>query len=316
MKLTLLWPFVLLAQPAFACKCEMTLPVCKEVGYSNAVFIGTVESVSPTFLSRWNLEQRPSLDQLNQANERFLTDRSTSNLSALKGTLRKTFPDLPPDDRRKLDDAKTHQSLLALFSTVLDHGKHVRFRVRTVFRIGDDKDDDDDASKSQTFEVWTPFGGCGYDFQPGETYLVYASNDEETNIMETDSCTRTKRLSDAGSDLAYLYFYRDHKNPAGRLEGFTTFDPRYQVQPHDPDQIGSPAPGVTIELKSESGSRYTTSDPSGRFIFDGLEAGDFKVAAYASGFPESIKLVAGPKQVHLEARGCASQVLWIPKPVP
>ena len=58
MKLTLLWPFVLLAQPAFACKCEMTLPVCKEVGYSNAVFIGTVEYVSPTFLSRWNLEQR------------------------------------------------------------------------------------------------------------------------------------------------------------------------------------------------------------------------------------------------------------------
>src|SRR5882672_2745748 len=92
MKLTLLWPFALLAQPAFACKCEMTLPVCKEVAYSNAVFIGTVESVTPTFLSRWNLEQGPSLKQLNEASERFLTERSPSNLTALKDTLRKTFP--------------------------------------------------------------------------------------------------------------------------------------------------------------------------------------------------------------------------------
>ena len=313
MKLTPLWPLALLGQPAFACTCQMTLPVCKEVAYSNAVFIGTVESVTPTFLSRWNLEQGPSLKQLNEASERFLTERSPSNLTALKDTLRKTFPDLPPDDRRKLDAAKTHQALLALFSSVLDHGKHVRFRVRTVFRNGDD-DDDDDAP--ETFEVWTPFGGCGYDFQPGETYLVYASNDEETSIMETDSCTRTKRVSDAGPDLAYLFFYHDRENPAGRLEGFTTFDSRYQVQPHEADRIGSPAPGLTIELKSVSGSRYTTSDPSGRFVFDGLEAGDFKVAAYASGFPESIKLLSGPKQLHVDARGCASQVLWIPKPAP
>ena len=38
------------------------------------------------------------------------------------------------------------------------------------------------------FEVWTPFGECGVSFQTGETYLVYASDDEETS----DSITTDK----------------------------------------------------------------------------------------------------------------------------
>ncbi|HYW46436.1 MAG TPA: carboxypeptidase-like regulatory domain-containing protein [Bryobacteraceae bacterium] len=316
MRSVLLGFFAVAAHPVFACKCEMSLPVCQEVAYSGVVFAGTVESISPGFLSRWNLAQRASLDQLNQANERALADGSPASLAALKDAFRKVFPDLPEEQRRRLENAGTEPALAALFSSVLDHGKRVRLRVRTVFRKSDDDDGDDDAAKDPVFEVWTPFGDCGYDFQLGETYLVYAGNDEETSIMETDSCTRTKRLSDAGPDLAYLYFYKDKEHASGRLEGFTTFDPLYQVQqarPHDPDKIALPAEGLVVELKSDSGSRYTTSGPFGRFIFDGLEAADYKVAAYASGFPESIKLLAGPKGFHLGDRGCAGQILLIPK---
>ena len=331
MKGALLCSLALLARPAFPCGCQSTVPVCNEVAYSNAVFIGTVESISPTFLSDGSLSRRPSLQQLNQANERFLFDHSPQNLTTLKDVFRKTFPDLPEDQRGRLDKADSQKSLVDLFSAVLGHGKRVRFRVSTVFRNGDDDDDqkakdkekdagknaktkdDDDDTKDQVFDVWTPFGDCGFDFQTGETYLVYADSDEDTNIMETDSCTRTRRLSDAGPDLAYLYFYKERKAASGRLEGFTTFDTLYQVKQRDADKIDSPVPGVTVELKSAGGMRYTHSDPSGKFLFDGLEAGDYQLSGYAPGFPDTVKLLSGPKRFRIDARGCSNQVLLIPK---
>ncbi|MGA3017019.1 MAG: carboxypeptidase-like regulatory domain-containing protein [Bryobacteraceae bacterium] len=331
MKGAFLCSLALLARPVFPCGCQSTVPVCNEVAYSSAVFIGTVESISPIFLEDWSLSRRPSLQQLNLANERFLSDRSPQNLATLKDIFRRTFPDLPEEQRGRLDKADSQKSLVDLFSAVLGHGKRVRFRVSTVFRNGDDdhgqkakdkekdagkdakaKDDDDDA-KDQVFDVWTPFGDCGFDFQTGETYLVYADSDEDTNIMETDSCTRTRRLSDAGGDLAYLYFYKERKAASARLEGFTTFDTLYQVKQRDADKIDSPVPGVTVGLKSASGMRYTHSDPSGKFLFDGLEAGDYQLSGYAPGFPDTVKLLSGPKRFHIDARGCSNQVLLIPK---
>jgi hypothetical protein len=322
----LLCSLALLARPAFPCGCQVSVPVCNEVAYSSTVFIGTVESISPTFLEDWSLSRRPSLQLLNQANERFLSDRSPQNLATLKDVFRKTFPDLPEDQRSRLDKADSQKSLVDLFSAVLGHGKRVRFRVTTVFRNGDDDDDDqkakdkeakakddNDDAKDQVFDVWTPFGDCGFDFQTGETYLVYADSDEDTDIMETDSCTRTRRLSDAGPDLAYLYFYKERKAASGRLEGFTTFDALYQVKQRDADKIDSPVPGVTVELKSAGGMRYTRSDASGKFLFDGLEAGDYQLSGYGPGFPDKVKLLSGPKRFHVDARGCSNQVLLIPK---
>ena len=312
---------LLLARPALACKCSATYGVCGAVATSNVIFIGTVESVEPKFLDRWNPAGQPSMAKLNEANERFLQNGSAANLGALKDQLRSAFPDLPDEGKKRLESANSHDSLVKLFSYVLDHGKRTRFRVRTVFRNGDDDDDsDDDTSDDQTFDVWTQFGDCGYDFQEGETYLVFAGNDEETNIMETDSCSRTRRLSDAGPDLAYLYFSHDHDHPSGRVEGFTTFDLMYQLQqavPFDPDRIASPAAGIVVELKSEHWRRYATTDASGHYIFDGLDAGDYQVSGYAAGFPDTVKLLtAAPKTARVAERGCASQVLVIPKPAP
>jgi hypothetical protein len=128
------------------------------------------------------------------------------------------------------------------------------------------EDDDDDAAKKNpqpsedTIEVWTPFGDCGYDFQSGETYLVYANNDEgSANSLSTDICTRTRRLSEAGEDLTYLFFYKDR--PASvRLEGFATTDELYRLsfdRLHDPQTTKSPVPGVVIELQSAHLTRFT-----------------------------------------------------------
>src|SRR5208283_233726 len=170
---------LLLAGPALACTCDHRQSVCDEVASPGAVFIGTVESTAPSFMSRWYPLPRPALNQVNAADERYLADHSPANLSALKDAFRKLFPDLPGDDRQRLDNAATHASLVSLFTSVLNHGQSVHFRVRAVFRNGDDDDadDDDDAKPPESLDVWTPFGDCGVDFQPGETYLVYAGTD-------------------------------------------------------------------------------------------------------------------------------------------
>jgi hypothetical protein len=45
---------------------------------------------------------------------------------------------------------------------------------------------------------------CGYEFQVGEEYLVYAYSAMPTYTYSTDICTRTRLLSNATEDLASL----------------------------------------------------------------------------------------------------------------
>ena len=160
---------VLGAPALLACKCATSMSVCDEVKASDAVFIGTVESVS----------------------------------------------DLKTD----ADSAKTPDELQAALKRHLSEQNHtITFRIREVFRRpGDEpKDDPDDNNEAnakleagKSVEVWTDSGECEFEFRKGETYLVYAFEQEQTGRLDTNRCTRTARLSDAGEDLAYLFFYKN-----------------------------------------------------------------------------------------------------------
>jgi hypothetical protein len=298
---------------AFACKCEMTLSVCNEVAATDIIFVGAVEAIEPSFLDSWNAGQRAALDLLNQESARAQFDRSPAAFAKLRDAYLKVFPDLPADHKKRLAAATSPDQLAELFYWILDHGKRVRLRVKTVFR-GEIGDDDDDKTPAKTVEVWTAFGDCGITFQTGETYLVYADDDEESNIMTTGACTRTRRLTDAGDDLAYLYFFKNYADSAGRVEGFVTGDLLFQRDldlGHYTGRIGAPVAAV-VELKSGDRARYTETDDKGRFLFDGVAAGDFTVSAYAPGYPAQTRLLAGPKPVRMEKRACATQVLVAP----
>jgi hypothetical protein len=180
----------------------------------------------------------------------------------------------------------------------------------------DNDKDKDEKGDEDFFEVETAFGECGYDFQQGETYLVYADSDEDSNVLSTSSCSRTRRLSDAGEDLTYLWVYKDRPEESTRLEGFTTTDEYYQLgfdRMHDPETTKAPVAGVIVELKSDRLIRYAESDAKGRFVFDGLRGGDYKVSAFARGYPLETRLLAGPQRFHIEQKSCARQVLLLPK---
>ena len=180
----------------------------------------------------------------------------------------------------------------------------------------DNDKDKDQKGEEGFFEVETAFGECGYDFQQGETYLVYADSDEDSDVLSTSSCSRTRRLSDAGEDLTYLFVYKDRPEESARLEGFTTTDEYYQLgfdQMHDPETTKAPVAGIIVELQSDRLTRYADSDVNGRFVFDGLRGGEYKVSAFARGYPVETQLLAGPQRFHIEQKGCARQVLLLPK---
>ena len=69
---------------------------------------------------------------------------------------------------------------------------------------------------------------------------MYASDDEETiDSISTDTCTHTRRLSEAGEDLAYLYFYKEHPEESTRIDGFATTNAFYRrdFNPLHPERI-------------------------------------------------------------------------------
>jgi hypothetical protein len=48
--LSLLWVSSMVLS---ACECEISLSSCREVGASELIFIGTVQSIEPAFMNRW-----------------------------------------------------------------------------------------------------------------------------------------------------------------------------------------------------------------------------------------------------------------------
>jgi len=313
-----------LARPARACDCATALSACKEAGASQLVFIGTVESIEPVSLNRWSLTNRSSLSLLNDAFADAQQHPSATALARLKDTYLKAFPGLGADDKHRLEGAATAPDIASLFSTALDRGTRVRFKVKTMFKHEEEDDDSSQAAKSgdrekkdaETLEVWTPFGDCGFDFQAGETYLVYANSDEGSDYFFTGTCTRTRRLSDAGEDLTYLFLYKERPQESARLEGFSTTDGlgvQDFDQLHDPETIESPVADIIVELHSDRLTRYAQSNAHGRFLFDGLPAGDYQVSAFARGYPSNMQLLSGPHPLHIAEKSCSRQILLLPK---
>lgn len=289
-----------------ACKCQMNFSACQETANSEVIFVGTVEAIEPSFLDPWNPTQQAFLAMINQ-------QYAEASFPKLREAYLKVFPDLPPEHKKRLESATTKEDLSKLFYWVLDHGKRVRLRVKTLYRNGDDDVDDDDAPK--TLDVWTAFGECGFHFQMGETYLVYGDSDEESDIITTDACSRTRRLSEAGEDMAYLYFWKNFGDESARLEGFVTSDLLYLKTwspAHYSDRIFAPVPGVVVQLKGADRTRYAEVDERGRYVFDGLPEGLYTLSGFAGGYPEIKKEVIAPREVRVGKKACVTEVLVRP----
>jgi hypothetical protein len=115
-------------------------------------------------------------------------------------------------------------------------------------------------------------GDCGYWFRRNESYIVYAYRSQEDNKLYTSICTRTKHVSQAEEDLAFLRGLANAKPGATlygeleRLEG-SAENGRVKVAP--------PMAGVKVVITGEGKTVETITDDKGQYRIGGLAAGEY-----------------------------------------
>ena len=70
---------------------------------------------------------------------------------------------------------------------------------------------------------------------------------------------------------------------------------------------------MVVELKSKKLLRYTRADPGGKFIFDGLDDGDYDISVFPPRYPQDVKQLGFTKQFHTEEKSCANEIVVVPK---
>jgi hypothetical protein len=129
-----------------------------------------------------------------------------------------------------------------------------------------------------TLEVMTGLGGgdCGYGFEVGERYLVYAEHPAGGAGLYTGICTRTRTLADAAVDLDYL---RHRGERQAGIEGDVVElgrDPETKAM-----RWVGPMRGVTVVAERlGDGRRWEArTDEQGGFRLWGLTFGRYTVRA-------------------------------------
>jgi hypothetical protein len=143
----------------------------------------------------------------------------------------------------------------------------VRLLVEDVFR---------GALGGNDVEILTGMGGgdCGYNFEKGKKYLIYAY--EHKGRLHASICSRTRLLSEAKEDLAY-FRNLPAENSGGSIlvKVIKRLPPlnensNYEVKPMQGVRIVAEAAGQTYEGKTNS---------EGQFEFKSLPPGKYKVSS-------------------------------------
>lgn len=147
-------------------------------------------------------------------------------------------------------------------------------------------------------------GTCGFSFNLGERYLVYARRDASTGEWSTSICTRTQPLESARArlDLAYL-----DRPPArgGRIGGIVQ-----EVRPSTGIAPSSrPLAGVRVSLLTTPSAQQfqTATRLDGSYELTGVPVGSYRVVVnlpdeFASHTPQQVTIGTSD--------GCADADIW------
>lgn len=165
-------------------------------------------------------------------------------------------------------------------------GRLVRFRVDRAWRGG----------VSDRVVIHTGAGGrdCGYDFERGVKYLVYAH--QRDGRLSTGICSRTRPIREATEDLEYL-------ETAFRPAGVGRIFGKAEFQRRGPDEPVRPASGYTVTLATGGKRRQTTTRADGQYEFPDVPAGTYTIDISVS----STERAYGSRAVTLaDPRRCAA----------
>jgi hypothetical protein len=126
-------------------------------------------------------------------------------------------------------------------------------------------------------EVTTSIGGgsCGYYFQLGKQYLIYAGFDPKGKQYGTSICSRTRPIEKATSDLSYIEGLTNAKVKNG-IAGTVNKKGINLVGRYYSKDLGA---AVGLEIAVQSGKRFfkAKTDAEGQYEFRGLLPGRYQV---------------------------------------
>jgi hypothetical protein len=154
-----------------------------------------------------------------------------------------------------------------------------------------------------TMEVWTGRGGgdCGYPFERGVTYVIYAHRASPEKLI-AGTCSRTRPESEASEDLAYFRGL-DQRPSSGEIFGVVNSVALAGYGAHTP----GPLPGARVVLTGPSGKKDVTAGQDGKYRFQGLAPGKYEIAASAEGYAQP----GGMPALELHAKGCQERDLYL-----
>src|SRR5688572_20806722 len=174
------------------------------------------------------------------------------------------------------------------------HSRVFRFTVDKAFR----------GIEAKEVEILTGSGGgdCGYGFQLGGQYLVYAYRDK-TNRLYTSICSRTRPASDADADLAYVMDLPKAK-PGGTIFGEIKLQRRNDTSWID----ATPLKGVKLLLVGRGKDYEALTDEKGKYKVSGVQPGTYRVRVQ---LPEGTSIHQAEQEVEVSGKGCAQASFWL-----
>jgi hypothetical protein len=149
--------------------------------------------------------------------------------------------------------------------------------------------------------VFTGLGDadCGYGFRLGGQYLVYAYRQKDGSLY-TGICSRTRPLSEAADDLAYI------RGLSSTKPGATVFG-QVQGRSKTGEQLRA-VKGARIIIEGPAKLVEATTDEKGRYRVSDLPPDKYKVRVAP---PGSLNVHPSEREAKVVDRGCAQIDFWL-----
>jgi hypothetical protein len=161
------------------------------------------------------------------------------------------------------------------------------------------------ASGTQQITIETGLGGgdCGYAFERGVEYLVYAYR-TRAGGLGTGICSRTRPITEADDDLKYLRSLQD-RGARSSLRVIAIDLHRMWGLPASRAGNVIGLSGAKISVEGANYRQTGETDWSGRHEFTDVPAGEYKITMALDGY----RLTSPIPPVRLHAKGCADVAL-------
>ncbi|HXH68884.1 MAG TPA: hypothetical protein VNI60_00915 [Pyrinomonadaceae bacterium] len=155
--------------------------------------------------------------------------------------------------------------------------------------------------EERSVELETGLGGgdCGFAFETGQSYLIYAYRNKETGKLGTGICTRTQLLSKATEDLEYFRGLKDAK-AGGTVYGKVT---KYLIRKSDDEyKPNPPLQNIRLTFLGNGNSYEALTDEKGEYRLSNLAAGEYKMRVKV---PEGMWGFEKEQTIKIPDKGCA-----------